>query len=266
MRPAARALRQFAARQRALTARRRPRDVRSIAARRLGCGTGYRSVRVCAAAAHRRARRAAPRRAATNPGDVIAPNPNLVVQGIPPIPRSLAEQVGRYNDFAGHRFVDWHPTRREMLVSHRRPGTNTTQIFVVATPLAAPRQLTDCRRAGSHGELRADRRRLHRLRAEHRRRRSGAAAPARPRHLADDAAHRGGAAPRPAALAEPQQPPALPLAAARPHRRRRPPRGGRADAVDHGPGPAANRAASSPSCRAAAGRSPPCRGTTGWRH
>ena len=76
-------------------------------------------------------------------GDIVAPNPNLLVQGIPPIPRSLAEQVGRYNDFAGHRFVDWHPTRREMLVSHRRPGTNTTQIFVVGTPLGAPRQLTD---------------------------------------------------------------------------------------------------------------------------
>ena len=81
--------------------------------------------------------------APTSPGDFIAPNPNLVVQGIPPVPRSLAEQVGRYNDFAGHRFVDWHPTRREMLVSHRKPGTNTTQIFLVATPLAAPQQLTD---------------------------------------------------------------------------------------------------------------------------
>ncbi|HEX2541886.1 MAG TPA: alpha/beta fold hydrolase [Caldimonas sp.] len=81
--------------------------------------------------------------AASDRGDLVAPNPNLVVQGIPPIPRSLAEQVARYTDFAGHRFVDWHPTRREMLVAHRRPGAATTQIFRVDSALAAPQQLTE---------------------------------------------------------------------------------------------------------------------------
>ncbi len=76
-------------------------------------------------------------------GDVIAPNANLVIQGIPPIPRSVAESVARYNDFRGHAFVDWHPTKREMLVSYRRAGGNTTQIFRVASPLAEPEALTD---------------------------------------------------------------------------------------------------------------------------
>ena len=73
----------------------------------------------------------------------LAPNPNLVVQGIPPIPVSLAERVAKYNDFRGHGFVAWHPTRREMLVTHRQAGASTTQLFRVAAPLAAPEQLTD---------------------------------------------------------------------------------------------------------------------------
>ncbi|HEX6706622.1 MAG TPA: prolyl oligopeptidase family serine peptidase [Albitalea sp.] len=74
---------------------------------------------------------------------VLAPNPNLVVQGVPPIPQSLVQQVARYTDFRGHGFVDWHPTRREMLVAHRAAGGNTTQLFRVSAPLAEPEQLTN---------------------------------------------------------------------------------------------------------------------------
>ncbi len=77
------------------------------------------------------------------PAGTVVPNTNLVVQGIPPIPGSLAKEVARYTDFAGHRFVDWHPTQREMLVAHRRPGAATTQIFRVGAALAQPQQLTD---------------------------------------------------------------------------------------------------------------------------
>ena len=75
--------------------------------------------------------------------DTIAPNANLVVQGIPPIPKSIADEVARYADFRGHDFVDWHPTRREMLVSHRRAGGNTTQIFRLSAPLGELEPLTD---------------------------------------------------------------------------------------------------------------------------
>ena len=74
---------------------------------------------------------------------VIAPNPNLVAQGIPPIPASLAAEVAKYTDFRGHAFVDWHPLRREMLVSHLKAGASTTQLFRVAAPLAEPEPLTD---------------------------------------------------------------------------------------------------------------------------
>ena len=77
------------------------------------------------------------------PGATIAPNANLVAQGIPPIPASVAAQVARYTDFRGHTFVDWHPVRREMLVSHLKAGASTTQLFRIASPVAEPEQLTD---------------------------------------------------------------------------------------------------------------------------
>lgn len=77
------------------------------------------------------------------PEATVAPNANLFVQGIPPVPHSLADAVGRYNDFRGHGFADWHPTRREMLVSHRKAGANTAQLFRVTAPLADGEQLTD---------------------------------------------------------------------------------------------------------------------------
>ncbi len=73
----------------------------------------------------------------------VTPNANLVVQGIPPVPQSLADAIGRYNDFRGHAFSDWHPTQREMLVSHRKAGANTAQIFRVTAPLSEGQQLTD---------------------------------------------------------------------------------------------------------------------------
>jgi dipeptidyl aminopeptidase/acylaminoacyl peptidase len=81
--------------------------------------------------------------APTPPAAVVAPNANLVVQGIPPVPQSLADAIGRYNDFRGHAFSDWHPTEREMLVSHRKAGANTAQIFRVTAPLTEGEQLTD---------------------------------------------------------------------------------------------------------------------------
>ena len=75
--------------------------------------------------------------------ETLAPNANLVVQGIPPIPLSLVQQVSRYTDFRGHNFVDWHPSRREMLVSYRKAGGNTVQLFRLRGPMAEPEPLTD---------------------------------------------------------------------------------------------------------------------------
>jgi len=54
---------------------------------------------------------------------VVAPNENLVVEGIPPIPAALAEKADRYTNFRSAFFASWHPTRREMLISTRFADT-----------------------------------------------------------------------------------------------------------------------------------------------
>jgi dipeptidyl aminopeptidase/acylaminoacyl peptidase len=72
----------------------------------------------------------------------LAPPAALLLQGVPPVPQSMADAVARYTEFAGHAFVDWHPTRREMLVSHRPLGGNIAQLYRVAGPLAEPEPLT----------------------------------------------------------------------------------------------------------------------------
>jgi dipeptidyl aminopeptidase/acylaminoacyl peptidase len=81
--------------------------------------------------------------APTTPAEaVFPPNANLLVQGIPPIPQSLVDRVQRYTEFRGHSFVDWHPTRREMLVAHRKAGDNTAQLYRLAEPQGPLQQLT----------------------------------------------------------------------------------------------------------------------------
>ena len=72
--------------------------------------------------------------------DTVAPNENLVAEGIPKIPASLAESVGRYSDFRYGVFASWHPVRREMLVETRFGDTN--QVHQVKFPGGARAQLT----------------------------------------------------------------------------------------------------------------------------
>ena len=70
----------------------------------------------------------------------IAPTENLVVDGIPAIPASLADDVRRYTESRPANFADWHPTRREMLISTR--FGNTAQVHHVKVPGGARTQLT----------------------------------------------------------------------------------------------------------------------------
>lgn len=80
---------------------------------------------------------------AAPPAAILTPNPQLVVQGIPPLSAQIARDVERYTDFRGHSIVAWHPNRREMLVAHRKAGGNTAQLFRLSGPMAEPEQLTD---------------------------------------------------------------------------------------------------------------------------
>ena len=70
----------------------------------------------------------------------IVPNENLVAEGIPKIPASLAESVGRYSEFRTGTFASWHPTKREMLIETR--FADTAQVHLVKFPGGARTQLT----------------------------------------------------------------------------------------------------------------------------
>jgi len=70
----------------------------------------------------------------------IAPNENLIAEGIPKIPASIAEAVRPYTEVRTATFDSWHPVRREMLIGTR--FGDTLQIHMVRMPGGDRRQLT----------------------------------------------------------------------------------------------------------------------------
>jgi dipeptidyl aminopeptidase/acylaminoacyl peptidase len=72
--------------------------------------------------------------------ELIPPAENLVVEGVPPLPASLAETVERYTELRSASFQDWHPVRREMLVLTR--FADTPQVHHVRFPGGDRKQLT----------------------------------------------------------------------------------------------------------------------------
>ncbi len=72
--------------------------------------------------------------------EALTPNENLVADGLPPIPASLVEDVRKYSEARTAVLVDWHPVRREVLVSTR--FGDAAQLHAVAMPAGARRQLT----------------------------------------------------------------------------------------------------------------------------
>lgn len=70
----------------------------------------------------------------------IVPGDNLIVQGIPKIPASVAERVSRYTESRSASFSSWHPIRREMLIGTR--FGDVPQLHLVKYPGGARQQLT----------------------------------------------------------------------------------------------------------------------------
>jgi len=71
---------------------------------------------------------------------VLAPAENLIAEGLDPIPLSLVKEVNRYTNARSASFVDWHPRKREMLMSTR--FGNTAQLHYLRMPLGARTQIT----------------------------------------------------------------------------------------------------------------------------
>jgi dipeptidyl aminopeptidase/acylaminoacyl peptidase len=73
--------------------------------------------------------------------EAVFPAPDKVkVDGVPPIPMSIADGVAPYGQFRQARFVAWHPTRQRILIS--TTFGNVSQLHEVRGPGAARTQLT----------------------------------------------------------------------------------------------------------------------------
>ncbi len=82
--------------------------------------------------------KAAPAAAAA---DILAPNEHLRAENIPPVPKALAERVGKYTEFKPVNVIAWHPTRRAFLVAYRRGAT--TQLHLLDQPMGSLAPLTE---------------------------------------------------------------------------------------------------------------------------
>lgn len=65
---------------------------------------------------------------------------NLVAEGIPPLSTSLINDVKNYTEARGAAFIDWHPTKKELLVSTR--FANSNQLHYVKMPGGDRKQIT----------------------------------------------------------------------------------------------------------------------------
>jgi dipeptidyl aminopeptidase/acylaminoacyl peptidase len=77
---------------------------------------------------------------ATVQSAVVKPGDNLVLENIPPIPASIAEQTARYGDSRSATLFSWHPVKREMLIGTR--FGEVPQVHLVKMPGGARQQLT----------------------------------------------------------------------------------------------------------------------------
>jgi dipeptidyl aminopeptidase/acylaminoacyl peptidase len=71
---------------------------------------------------------------------LVTPPESLVVEGVPPIPASLAETAGRYGAYRNAGMADWHPTKRSMLINTR--FAETPQLHWVSEPGGERHQIT----------------------------------------------------------------------------------------------------------------------------
>lgn len=78
--------------------------------------------------------------AAAQAPDTLGTPQNLVVEEVPPIPGALPGEVQRYTESRSAFYVDWHPTKREMLIATR--FGNVSQVHSLRSPLGARTQVT----------------------------------------------------------------------------------------------------------------------------
>lgn len=88
------------------------------------------------------------------PADVVPVPDSLVADGIPPVPRAIAEAVGAYAEARSAGALAWHPRERSLLISTR--FADTDQVHEVKMPGGARKQLTFLRepvKAATHAPV-----------------------------------------------------------------------------------------------------------------
>jgi dipeptidyl aminopeptidase/acylaminoacyl peptidase len=75
-----------------------------------------------------------------NHGVSMLPPAAMKIDGAPPVPQALAEDIEPYGEFFPTRFMAWHPTEQDMLVLRR--AATSTQLFLLTDPKTKPIQLT----------------------------------------------------------------------------------------------------------------------------
>jgi dipeptidyl aminopeptidase/acylaminoacyl peptidase len=78
--------------------------------------------------------------ASTAQSTFVKPGDNLVIENIPPIPVSIADQTARYRDSRSASLFSWNPVKRELLIGTRFADTN--QVHLVKIPGGERQQLT----------------------------------------------------------------------------------------------------------------------------
>lgn len=72
--------------------------------------------------------------------ETVAPPDSLIVAGIPPIPRAIAERANAYTEFRAATPFDWHPSKREIIIGTR--FADVPQVHWVKFPGGARTQMT----------------------------------------------------------------------------------------------------------------------------
>lgn len=72
--------------------------------------------------------------------NVVTPGANLIADGIPAIPASIASDLKNYTESRSAGFAAWHPKKRTMLISTR--FANVAQLHEVKMALGARKQIT----------------------------------------------------------------------------------------------------------------------------
>jgi dipeptidyl aminopeptidase/acylaminoacyl peptidase len=70
----------------------------------------------------------------------IVPGSNLIIDGIPAIPQTVASNVKKYSESRSASFSAWHPVKNEMVISTR--FSNTSQLHYVKMPMGDRKQIT----------------------------------------------------------------------------------------------------------------------------